>query len=577
MKRFLSLILFLSICFLGFSQEEELLQSLKNRYESVTEVKDLKSASLFSFKSNNKVGLIKTTGSLVYEPYFDSVSIYKANDVTYVKAKMPNGRTALLDTEGIVLLQPIFEDVFVTEDELILTKHNNKYGIVNFDGLGYLYPEFDTVKVMIEEDTFFVASIGEKNMMFNTNSDMLEYFDKDTIISFVEVVNTSLLPFAWIQEPTADIVKYIGGGNFYIREDDKLKILNRNAEEVGQKKIGIETANIVNFDWERILFKVHSFVGMMNYDGLVIAEPKYQDMSVIIPDKLYSYKSNDFWGLMNKDGKELTRAQFVSFSVETYDGKEIIKTKNEQNRTALLNKRGRPIMQAYFQDVEPSNYLGFYNQIENAGKGIISEKGTMYVRPEYDRVDAYIESDTFFVAQRNNRFTIFGTRGDIIYDGLNIIIDIQDSNLIFVENNQLKKSIIRDNQLLPKSNPINVNFVELGRVFDSLIIVKNNKGWTYANKKTFKPITKKTFDYVTPFARGYALVVEKKNLNIIDANFNVVFNVIDKGISTTELKQLADLIFDSFKNGKSYQYIRKNDKYGILRLKAIKEVKIRKI
>ena len=114
-------------------------------------------------------------------------------------------------------------------------------------------------------------------------------------------------------------------------------------------------------------------------------------------------------------------------------------------------------------------------------------------------------------------------------------------------------------------------------MFDSLIIVKNNKGWTYANKKTFKPITKKTFDYVTPFARGYALVVEKKNLNIIDANFNVVFNVIDKGISTTELKQLADLIFDSFKNGKSYQYIRKNDKYGILRLKAIKEVKIRKI
>ena len=62
-------------------------------------------------------------------------------------------------------------------------------------------------------------------------------------------------------------------------------------------------------------------------------------------------------------------------------------------------------MQAYYQDVEPANLSGFYNQIENAGQGIISEKGVMYVRPEYDNVDAYIEVDTFFVAKRNNRFT----------------------------------------------------------------------------------------------------------------------------------------------------------------------------
>ncbi len=577
MKRIVSLFLLIHICFLGFSQEKELLENLKSRYDSILEVKDLKAANLFSFTTNNRVGLLTATGALVYEPYFESVSVYKANDIVYIKAKMPNGRMALLDTEGKVIIQPIYEDVFVTEDELLLTKFNNKYGIVNFDGLGYLYPEFDTVKVMIDEDTFFVASMGEKNMVFNTNSDVVEYFDKDTVISFVEVENTSLFPFAWIEEPTADIVRYIGGGNFYVRENDKLRILNRKGEEVENKKVSIPAENVVNFDWERVLFRAQSFVGMMNYDGLVIAEPKYQDMSVVVPDQVYSFKSNDQWGLMNKDGKELTRPQFESFSVETYGGKEIIKTKNAQERTALLNKRGKPIMQAYYQDVMPANLSGFYNQIENGGLGIISAKGIMYVRPEYDKVDAYIEVDTFFVARRNNRFTIFGTNGDVIYDGLNIIVDIQDSTLIFVENNQLKKTTIRNNQIMQNSKPIKVNFEEIGRVFDSLIMVKNKKGWTYANKKTFKPITTKTFDYLTPFAKGYALAVEKKKLNIIDTNFNVVFNVIDKDLAPNELEQMANLIFEAYKNGKSYQYIRKDNKYGILRLKAIKEIKIKKI
>ena len=51
---------------------------------------------------------------------------------------------------------------------------------------------------------------------------------------------------------------------------------------------------------------------------------------------------------------------------------------------------------------------------------------------------------------------------------------------------------------------------------------------------------------------------KKKKLNIIDTNFNVVFNVIDKDFAPIELEQLANLIFEAYKNGKSYQYVRKD-------------------
>lgn len=575
MKKLFLFISLFGLSFSLYSQEKELMRDLTIKYDSVYDLKELKPTTLYSFTTKGKVGLIDRLGFLVYEPYFESVSAYEVNDVIYIKGKMPNGRMALLNTDGKVLIQPMFEDLFITKEDLLLTKYNNKYGIVNFDGLGYLYPEFDTVKVLIEEDTFFVATIEEKNMVFNTNSEIVEYFDADTLISFVEVLNTSLLPFAWIVEPNCDVVKYLGGGNFYIRNGERMQILNRKGEQVKEKSIKISAKDVLKFDWYRILFRVNSLVGMMDYDGNVIVEPKYQDMSVVIEDEVYSYKLNDQWGLINKEGKILTNSQFEGFYVETNNNVQYIKTKNSNNKTAVLNKRGKPIFQAYYDDIEPSNHPNFYNQIQNGGKGIISEKGVMYVMPEFDDVKVYIESDTFFVARRNNRYTIFGTKGDKIYDGLNLIVDIQDSSLTYVEDSKLKRTIIRNNIIQSKTKILNVRYSEIGLAFDSVILVKNSKGWTYANRQTLIPLTNQYFDYITPLHRGYAFAVKGKELYVIDNNYNKIFNIIDSGLIKSELEQLANLLYVSFKKGKSYQYIRKNDKYGVFRLKAIKEVKIK--
>lgn len=576
MKKLVFLFLFIAFSFVSFSQQQGLMQDLKQKYDTISELKDLKTSDLYSFTTKGRVGLINIMGQLIYEPYFESISVYNSYDVTYLKGKMPNGKTALLSTKGRVIFQPHYEDVFVAQADLILTKDKGKYGMANMEGIGYLYPEFDTVKVMIDEDTFFVATMKEKNMIFNTRSEVVEYFDKDTVITFLETVNTSLLPFQWIVEPKCEIVKYIGGGNFYIREGEKTKIINKKGETVGPKKMMIDPKSVVNFDWSRLLFRKNSLVGMAEYDGKIIVEPDYEDMSVVIEDEIYSYKLNEKWGLIDRYGKILTQAQFEGFSVVTYDNVQYIKTTNSSNKTALLNRRGRPIFQAYYEDIEPANKEGFYNQIQNGGKGLVSKEGIMYVYPEYDEVKAYLGQDTFFVAHRNNRYTVFGTKGEKIYDGLNSILDIQDSSITYIENNMLKRAVIKNNKIFPNPKTINVKYKAFGEVFDSIIIVKDSKGWTYADKNTFKPLTEKRFDFITPITKGYAFVVEGKELNIIDINFNTVFTVINKGLVQTELEQMANLLQYAYKQGMSYQYVRKNDKYGIFRLKAIKEVRIKK-
>jgi hypothetical protein len=576
MKKLVFLFLFIAFSFVSFAQQDVLMQNLIRKYDTISELKDLKTSNLYSFTTKGKVGLANIMGKLVYEPYFDSISVYNVDGAVYIKGKMPNGRTALLNADGLVLFQPYYEDVFIVEGDFLLTKQKGKYGMANFDGLGYLYPEFDTVKVMIDEDTFFVANMGEKNMVFNTHSEVVKYFDKDTVITFLETENSSLLPFDWIIEPKCEVVKYIGGGNFYIREGETTKIINKKGEIVEPKKMIIDSKNVVNFDWSRILFRRNALIGMADYDGKVIVDPTYEDMSVVIEDEMYSYKLNEKWGLINREGKIITNPQFEGFTTVTYNGDKYIKTTNSNNKTALLNRRGRPIFQAYYDDIEPANKDGFYNQIQNGGKGIISKEGIMYVYPEYDEVKAYLGQDTFFIARRNSRYTVFGTKGEKVYDGLNAILDIQDSSITYLENNILKRAVIKDNKIFPNPKIINVKYKAFGEIFDSIIIVKDSKGWTYANKKTFRPLTEKHFDFITPITKGYAFVVEGKELNIIDRNFNTVFTVISKGLVQAELEQMATLLQYAYKQGMSYQYVRKDDKYGIFRLKAIKEVRIKK-
>ena len=192
----------------------------------------------------------------------------------------------------------------------------------------------------------------------------------------------------------------MGQGHFYTREGDSKQILNRKGEVVEEKKININAKDVVVFDWSRIIFRDNALVGMMDFEGRVIVEPQYQDMSVVLEDEIYSYRFNDEWGLMNRDGKVLTNSQFIGFKVEKYNNVNYIKTLNSSNKTAILDKRGRPKIQPYYDDVEYSDHPDFFNQIRNGGKGIISQKGVMYVQPEYDDVKVYLEADTFFCSKK---------------------------------------------------------------------------------------------------------------------------------------------------------------------------------
>src|SRR5574344_2182149 len=151
---------------------------LRSEFPSFSNVRDLGVDELFSFEVGGKVGIVTKLGVVIYKPFFDDVQRYTCEYGTYLKCKI-KGKTALLSTLGKVIFQPYYEDVFFRADNLLLTKEDGKYGMVNTNGEGYLYPEFDTITVSFDEDTLFTATMGEKNIVFNTQSEKVKYFDKD--------------------------------------------------------------------------------------------------------------------------------------------------------------------------------------------------------------------------------------------------------------------------------------------------------------------------------------------------------------------------------------------------------------
>lgn len=532
-------------------------------------IKDILVSNLLIYKKDNKFGLLNNEGLVIYNHIFDTLFIYRNhNNKTFIKGKIGN-KTAILDTQGKVVFQPYYQDAFVLDEEFVLSKEDNKYGIATTYGKGILYTEFDTVKMIILYDTLFHGIIGDKNMIFNSNSQLTKYFDKDTIINYIIDLNQAN-PFSWIIEPKASVVRQLGYDTYFAKVDSKPIILNSNSKLLESKSIlNILPSTVNNIDLERLIFYgENKLLGMANYNGDTIIEPSFEDLKIVVNGSLYAYKIKGKWGLINSNAESLTYPQYKAITSSFYNGKYYIKAINFDNKTALYNEKGELLFHAYYFDIEPVKYEGFFYVTENGGKGIVDSRGNIVIKPEFDEVIVY--DDTIFVARRNNEFQVFNNLKNLIYKGSSSIIDVYNSSLVAIENNKIIRIKIK-NKVLEKSIEIigNNNFTTFSQGLDTLILAQYNNKWLFVNRETYKTINTKSFTYASPFYKGFSIVIENKRLFVINNTFEEVFFVM-KSNDESELLNNAKLLYNSFSNGKDHHIIKLNQQFGIIRLKIIK-------
>lgn len=532
-------------------------------------IKDILVSNLFLSKKDNKYGLLNNEGKSIYPNLFDTLKVYKnLNSQYYIKGRLGN-KTALLNTDGKVVFQPYYNDVFVLHGDYVLSYDSNKYGLATTNGKGILYPEFDTIISLIEYDTLFQAVIGNKNMIFNSNSQLIKYFDQDTVIYYV-YDSISLMPFSWIIEPKAKVVRELSYDTYFTNIDGSALILNSKAESLQPKLIkGIDPKTVYNLDLERLIIRgSNNLLGLANYNGDTIIRPIYNDIKIIINGEIYACNFKGKWGLINKNGINLSSVQYKLITSSFINGRQYIKAVNFEDKTGLYNEKGELIYHAFYNDIEPSDLEGFYIINKNGGMGIIDSRNNIYVTPEFDEVRVF--KDTLFIAKRNNQYQVFSNRTSPLYKGLSPIIDIYKSSLVSIEDNKIIKIGIKNKALQRQIELIRENDYSIFSLgFDSLILANKEGKWLYLDRLNYLPINNKTFDYLSPMINGYAFAINNNRLFVIDMNFNEVFFILERD-NKLDLENQARSIYNSYKNGRDHHIIKDNDKFGIIRLKIIK-------
>lgn len=272
-------------------------------------------------------GIVNNEGEIKSEPIFTDFITGKYDDDIYVKAYIRQGGQALMNSEGELLIQPLYS---VAEPADISCFYNvskdMKWGILGKDNTVYVPPLYERVDVVIKTDTFFVAQLADKERIITANGEIL-FETENRIIDIIQLeeggINVLLekdlfyglmsLEHSWLIEPKYDEVLTIMNDMICLRQEDKWGIVSNNGNVVvgfDYKEARVSPTNnyIALFDGGRKGSR------LVTIDGRVIDFEKTESV-LPLPDCLeYRLKKRKVRLYLNGD---TAPEEFLSIAYET--------------------------------------------------------------------------------------------------------------------------------------------------------------------------------------------------------------------------------------------------------------------
>ena len=106
---------------------------------------------------NEKYGYIDIKGNTVIDFQFDSTSGFDENGYALVSV---GSKVGLIDKKGKYILNTVYDDLWLLEDDLYCFCENNKYGLIDTDGTEIAAPQFDSI--VSAGDGYLYVVLGDK-------------------------------------------------------------------------------------------------------------------------------------------------------------------------------------------------------------------------------------------------------------------------------------------------------------------------------------------------------------------------------------------------------------------------------
>lgn len=404
---------------------------VKNLLSKQKEKIDEHSKDYYALYTDDKWGIIDSTGNTVIEPMYQEMIIvlnnkkdvflctYDVNESTGdYKTKVINRKNEEIYTK-YDKIEPL-ENYDKSgnawyEKDIMKVQKDGKYGLIDIDGkeiLSLEYEKIETLKGL--ENSILVTKEGKIGLVnksgatiINPEFSKIQKFDDDYTKGYITVAQNKkygLVSYAGskILDNKYEKIEAIYGENYFVIQENGKQIV---IDSKGEKILTDGFDKITQINSDGVVFVKDKEYGFMNYDKKIIIKPSYQELKEINTGILKAKKDKKY-GIIDLKDKEKVAFKYTSINYEESAGFYI--TEDEKYKSQILDSEFK---------VKISGILSELNKENGYLKMKIGDDYKYYnFKFEEKDIKDVLSSNNLFVSKKDGKYGFVDKDGNVVVD-----------------------------------------------------------------------------------------------------------------------------------------------------------------
>jgi hypothetical protein len=278
---------------------------IETKYKEIKAIGNDYKNGYITVDNGDLYGIIDFNKNVVFNNiYLDIEPIYSSNKYAVKIDKNYN----IIDKNGKILTEEIFENVKDIENNIIIFSSNNKFGVMNISTETKIEPQYEDIEFI--NNNFYIAKKEGKYGVINQDNDIeidfkyksMTYLDDEGIlVGKIEKENYDIFDSTMNMKMNVEYIENFDG-YIKIKQNGEYKFFNYKFEEKTNKEI--YTSNTIFPD------KKNGKYAFIDNEGKNITEYKYDDVTEFNKYGYAGIKINGLWGVININGETVVEPKY---------------------------------------------------------------------------------------------------------------------------------------------------------------------------------------------------------------------------------------------------------------------------
>jgi hypothetical protein len=358
--------------------------------------------NILKVQKNGKYGLINFDGKELLAPEYDEIN--PVLGVKNVVITVKDGKQGIVNNIGNTIIDNLYTEITAltdnVDDGFIVKAENGKYGVINYNSVTALEPQYEEIK-NVYGNSMYVVKEANKWKIVNTSGEefLTDKFDDVKSINIENVIyekngkyGVTTIHDETKIEPTYDDLTYAFTDTYIAKKND--------------------VYGIINLDNEQKVQFIYSSITYNSEADFFVAQR--EDSTSDLLDRNFEVKATGIISQINTSKNYIRirvgeNYKYYNFKLEEKENTEILSTSTlflskKDGKYGYVNSKGIVVVDYIYDDATEQNKYG-YVAVKKDGKwGALDQTGKVIVEPKYDMENnLYIDFiDTWYLAEDLN-------------------------------------------------------------------------------------------------------------------------------------------------------------------------------